>query len=230
MFDAIDWKAAQPAIFHAISQLTVIAVAGFFANIIIRRFKEVTTARLELLNEIDQFSIHLYKPRKIYEAMTDRGKDLLAGICNTEEREKKRLETIHQALYELVDASGRLRTFQVKIVQLYGFDMDLLAHYLAIWRYTKEMRRTMEKGESLYPPGSKPQGDPFYRLFDSFRYRVSVAKYRWRSPGLVSPSPEQVAEMRAAGAKVYAQYFGDSHPASVPSDSTIAAIAPVPSK
>ena len=110
-----------------------------------------------------------------------------------------------------------MRTFQVKIIQVYGFNMDLLAHYLAIWRFTKEMRRKMEKGESLYLAGARSQGDPFFRLFDSFRYRVSMAKYRWRSETLVHPSPELLAEMRAAGARVYAQYFGEAEiPTSAP--------------
>lgn len=217
MFESIDWKAAQPALFHALSQLAVIGIAGFFANIIIRRYKEVMTAREDLLKDIDQFGIQIYKPRKIYEAMIDRCQELLPSVCNAEEREKRRLETIHRVLDELVDATGRLRTFQVKIVQVYGFNMDLLAHYLAIWRFTKEMRRKMEKGESLYPAGARPQGDAFFRLFDSFRYRVSSAKYLWRTPKLVQPSPELLAEMRAAGARVYVQYFGEeAKPASVP--------------
>lgn len=208
LFSAIDWKAAEPALWTGVSQLTVFAVVGFMANIIIRRLKEVWTARQELLNEIDQFSIHLYKPRKIYQVMIDRCHDLLAGISNPEQREVRRLETIHQALYELVEATGRLRTFQVKIIQLYGYDMELLAHYLAIWRYLKELRRRMEKGESLYPGGKKPEtGDAFYRLFDAFRYRISVAPYVWRPPTLVPPSAEKLREMRRAGDEVYAKFF-----------------------
>jgi hypothetical protein len=208
LFD-IDWKAVQPALWQGLVQLTVFAIVGFFANIIIRRFKEVTTARQELLEAIDAFSIQLYKPRKIYQVMIDRPHDLLAGISNPEQRECRRLETIHQALYELVDATGRLRTFQVKIIQLYGFNIDLVAHYLAIWRYMKEVRRRMEKGESLYLTGTKPEsGDAFYRLFDSFRNRVSVAKYPWRLVTLVQPPPDVLAQMRQAGDAVYVQYLG----------------------
>jgi hypothetical protein len=214
---AIDWKAAEAALWNGLAQLIVLAIVGFVANIVIRRFKEVSTARQELLDQIDQFSIHLYKPRKIYQVMIDRRADLLCEISNPGEREACRLAAIHQALYELVDATGRLRTFQVKIIQLYGYNIDLLAHYLAIWRYMKEVRRRMEKGESLYTRSEKPEsGDAFYRLFDSFRYRVSVARYTWRRPSLVHPPAELLAEMRKAGDAVYAEYFG---PVEKPNDS-----------
>jgi hypothetical protein len=209
MLFAVESNSLESAIWSAVSQLAVLAIVGFVANIVIRRFREVSTARQDLLKEIDAFSIHLYKPRKLYQVMIDRCGDLLTGISNPDQRECARLEAIHKALADVVDATGRLRTFQVKIIQLYGYDMDLLAHYLAIWRYMKEIRRRMEKGESLYFTNEKPESsDAFYRLFDSFRYRVSKAKYPWRQPEIAQPPPDLLAKMRAAGDKVYQQFFG----------------------
>jgi len=210
MLFAAEPNSLDTALWSAISQLAVLAIVGFVANIVIRRFREVSTARQDLLKEIDAFSIHLYKPRKIYQVMIDHCNELLTGISNSDERECRRLEAIHKALEELVEATGRLRTFQVKIIQLYGYDLDLLAHYLAIWRYMKEIRRRMEKGESLYFSNEKPEsGDAFYRLFDSFRYRVTKAGYPWRQPEIAQPPPELLARMRAAGDAVFRQYFGD---------------------
>jgi hypothetical protein len=211
MLFAIDSVLVETALWNGLSQLAVLAIVGFVANIVIRRFRAVSIARQELLDAIDEFSIHFYKPRKIYQIMIDRSDELLAGICNAEQRETCRLEALHQALSDLVDASGRVRTFQVKIIQLYGYDVDLLAHYLAIWRYLKEIRHRMEKGASLLSATDKPDsGDAFYRLFDSFRYRVSVAKYAWRSPGLIQPPADVLKEIRIAGDLVYSKYFGVS--------------------
>jgi hypothetical protein len=87
--------------------------------------------------------------------------------------------------------------------------MDLLAHYLAIWRYLKEMRRRMERGETLYFSGEQPGSkDAFYTLFDAFRYRVSVARFVYRAPAAAQPPPDVLAEMHRQGDTVFAQYFG----------------------
>ena len=82
MLFAVEPDSLETAIWSAISQLAVLAIVGFVANIVIRRFREVSTARQDLLKEIDAFSISLYKPRKIYQVMIDRCGDLLTGISN----------------------------------------------------------------------------------------------------------------------------------------------------
>ncbi len=64
--------------------------------------------------------------------MIDGRSDLLPDLCTHQERDVRRLETIHQAMADLVAATGRFRTFQVEILRLYGYNMDLLSHYLAI--------------------------------------------------------------------------------------------------
>lgn len=195
------------AFWSAVFQLLVLAIVGLVANVIYRRFRDRSTAREDLLNEIDQFSVQLYKPRKMYQIMIEQPENLLAQVCTPEHREVYRLQSIHQSLQELTDATGRFRTLQVALIGLYGFNMDLLAHYLAIWSYLKDLRHKMEKGQSLLAAGEKPEsGDAFYRLFDSFRYRVSVARFA-PPPRLVHPPPEVLAEMQKAGAVVYKQYF-----------------------
>lgn len=202
------WAETDPimaAFWGAVFQLCVLAIAGLVANIIFRRFRDRSTARQELLNDIDLFSVQLYKPRKIYQIMVEQPEQLLAGVCTAEQRDIHRLQAIHQALQELTEATGRFRTLQVALIGLYGFNLDLLAHYLAIWTYLKELRHRMEKGESLVV-GQKPKGDAFYHLFDNFRYRVSVATFA-PPPKLVQPPPDVLAEMQRAGDVVFKQHF-----------------------
>jgi hypothetical protein len=211
MLFAVDGSAVESAFWGGVSQLVVLAIVGVAANIIYRRFRDLSTGRQELLEDIDAFSLALYTPRKLYQIMVDRAPDLLAGVCTPEQREVRRLEALHQALADLVAAAGRFRTLQVEIIRLYGYNLDLLARYLAIWRYLKEVRRRMEKGEALYLAGEKPGSeDAFYKLFDSFRFRVSVARFAYRAPPLAQPPPGLLAQMRREGEAVFAQYFGDA--------------------
>jgi len=208
MLFALDWAAAENAFWTALSQLFVVGVAGFVANIIYKRYRDLSTARQELLKNIDEFSHALYKPRKRYQVMIDHTTDLLPDVCTPKEREVRRLETIHQAMADLVAATGRFRTFQVEIIRLYGYNIELLSHYLAIWRYLKYTRRRMERGASLYSPGEQPGSeDAFYNLFDAFRFRISVARFVHSAPAAAKPPDSVVAEMRRQGDEVFDQYF-----------------------
>src|SRR5271165_457011 len=208
MLFAMDWVAAERAFWTALGQLVVLGVAGFVANIIYKRYRDLSTARQELLKNIDDFSLALYTPRKLYQVMIDGRSDLLPDLCTHQVRDIRRLETIHQAMADLVAATGRFRTFQVEILRLYGYNMDLLSHYLAIWRYLKDTRRRMERGESLYLPGEQPGSeDAFYNLFDVFRFRVSVARFVHSAPVAAKPPESVIAEMRRRGAEVFDRYF-----------------------
>jgi len=89
-----------------------------------------------------------------------------------------------------------------------GYNMDLLADYLAIWRYLKHIRRRMERGASLYLPGERPGSeDAFYNLFDAFRFRISVARFVHSAPVAAKPPDSVIAELRRHGDEVFAQYF-----------------------
>jgi hypothetical protein len=205
---ALDWTTVENAFWTTVSQFIVVGVAGFVANIIYKRYRDLSTARQELLKTIDEFSHALYKPRKLYQIMIDHQADLLPDVCTHNEREVRRLETIHEAMADLVAATGRFRTFQVEIIRLYGYNMDLLSHYLAIWRYLKHTRRCMERGASLYLPGERPGSeDAFYNLFDVFRYRISVARLVHNSPAAAKPPASVVAEMRRQGDELFDRYF-----------------------
>jgi hypothetical protein len=219
MLFAMDWAAAERAFWTALGQLVVVGVVGFVANIVYKRYRDLSTARQELLKNIDEFSHALYKPRKLYQVMVDLTTDLLPDVCTHRERELRRLETIHQALADLVAATGRFRTFQVEIIRLYGYNMDLLSHYLAIWHYLKRTRRCMERGATLYFPGEQPGAeDAFYNLFDAFRYRISVARFVHRAPAAAKPPESIIAEMRRQGDAVFDRYFGGAQSELEPGD------------
>src|SRR5262249_46556286 len=104
MLFAMNWSAMEPAFWSAFYQLLVVAIVGLVGNVIYRRFRDLATACEDLLQHIDEFSRSLYKPRKLYQVCINRGSDLLAGICSAEERDFRRLETIHHALADLIDA------------------------------------------------------------------------------------------------------------------------------
>jgi hypothetical protein len=221
MLFPIDWAAAERAFWMAVGQLVVIGVAGFVANILYKRYRDLSTARQELLKNIDEFSRELYTPRKLYQVMIDRTSDLLPDVCTPHQRDVRRLETIHQAMADLVAATGRFRTFQVEILRLYGYNMDLLSHYLAIWRFLKYTRRRMEKGASLYLPGEQPGSeDAFYNLFDVFRFRISVARFVHIPPAAAKPPESVIAEMRRQGDEVFDHYFGTAQPEPEPRNLT----------
>jgi len=189
--------------------LISLGIVAFFGNIVYRRHRERDTARKDLLNEIDQFTINLYKPRKIYQAMVDADPDPLQGLDGPL-REARRFEIIQKSLEEFVAVVGRFRSLQVTIVPLYGYHEELFSYYLAIWRYLKEIRRRMECRESLYFHHERPESvDAFYRLIDVFRYRVIIARFVRRPPARVRPPQEFLDRMHRRGQEIYQEYFGD---------------------
>ena len=97
---------------------------------------------------------------------------------------------------------------QVKLIPLYGHDREVFGHYMAIWRYLKEVRDRMGRGETLYFHAENPDSaDAFYLLIDAFRYRIMVRPFIPSPPGLAKPSPEVLADLRRRGDEIYAEYF-----------------------
>ena len=128
----------ESAIWQCVGQVVALGIVGFFVNILYQRYRQRATARQELIDNLDTFTERLSKPRKIYQAVLNPTADLLAGITYTTQRECRRVEVLQRCLEDMVEATGRFRTIQVKIVPLYGFHVELFAYYLAIWRYLEE--------------------------------------------------------------------------------------------
>lgn len=206
-------SALENAAWQCLAQVVALGVVGFFVNILYQHYRQRSTARQELIDNLDAFTARLYKPRKIYQAVITPTPDLLAGISDATQRECRRAELVQRCLEELVEVTGRFRAIQVKLVPLYGFHVELFAYYLAIWRYLKEVRRRMELRESLYFHHERAESaDAFYRLIDSFRYRILLEKISGQGIGPVQPPAELLKEMKQRGAAVYAEYFERTAP------------------
>ncbi len=204
-----DPTAIAQGFWQGFFQLLALAVAAAFGTFIYQRRRARYTLREELIDSINQFAINLYKPRKLYQAIIDQSCDPLASLADSSLREARRLETIYRALEEVVAATGEFRVIQVKLIPLYGHDPEIFAYYLAIWRDLKEVRDRMGKSESLYFHAERPDSpDAFYLLIDAFRYRLMLRPLIRRPPGLAKPSNAVLAELRARGDQVYAEYFG----------------------
>ncbi len=193
MSDAF-WQGLWQGVF----QLVALGVVGFWVNFVYQRFRTRMAARQELVDEIDQFTIRLYKPRKMYQ----RALDLGAGSPGRD-------DLVLRSIEEVLDATGRFRSLQVKIVPLFGYHVDLFGYYLAIWRYLKEVRDHMDGGKSLYLHHESPDSaDAFYRLMDAFRYRIQIEPTSDQPPGLVQPPPELLQKMKDRGREIHEQFFG----------------------
>ena len=207
MLFAMDWAVAERALWTAWP-----ARRGWRRRICrkisYKRYRDLSTARQELLKNIDEFSHALCKPRKLYQVMIDGRSDLLPDLCTHKERDGSPPGTIHQALADLVAATGRFRTFQVEIIRLYGYNMDLLSHYLAIWRYLKDTRRRMERGASLYYRASSRAR----KMRSTISSTCSVSASVWPALCTVrraaAPPENIIAEMRRQGDEVFDRYFG----------------------
>lgn len=202
-----------PAMWTGVFQLVALAIVGLWVNFVYQRYRALATARQELLDEIEQFTIRVYKPRKIYLTMLEESPALLAAIPDATQRQAHRAALMGQCLAELVDAIGRLRSLQVKMVPLYGYHVELFGYYLAVWRYMKEVRHRMEHGQSLYSrPDEADSKDAFYKVIDTFRYRVMVETVKRHPPRLVEPPEDILKQMQQRGDAIYARYFGAPAP------------------
>lgn len=208
MFSLWDSTAFVQAFWQGLFQLLALAIIAAFGTFIYQRRQARYRLRDELIDSINQFAIDLYKPRKLYQAIIDQTCDPLAQLTDAAQREARRLQTIYQALEDVVAATGQFRVLQVKLIPLYGHDPEIFAHYMAIWRYLKEVRDRMGRSESLYFHAEKPDSpDTFYLLIDAFRYRIMLRPFVRRPPGLAKPSPDVLADLRRRGDEVYAEYF-----------------------
>ncbi len=208
MYAIFDYNAFVQGFWGGLFQLVALGLAAAFATFIYQARKARLDLRDELIDSINQFAIRLYKPRKLYQATIDGTCDPLARIADPTQRETRRLETIQHALEEVIAATGEFRVLQVKLIPLYGHDPEIFGYYMAIWRYLKEIRDRMGRGDTLYFHAENPESpDAFYLLIDAFRYRVILRPFVSSPPGLAKPTADVLAALRQKGNEVYAEYF-----------------------
>lgn len=206
---SIQAQAIAQGFWQAAFDLIALSIVAFSVHVVHRRWRARADARQELVDEIDEFTIRLYRPRKMYQLILDRKVAGCAGATADVAAawEAERLRFLVQTLDGLVETIGRFRAVQVKLVPLFGYHEDLFAHYLAIWRYLKEIRKRMELGVSLHDAGAPDATDAFYRLIDSFRYRVQTERYTGAPPRRVQPSPELLERAQARATAIYEAHF-----------------------
>jgi hypothetical protein len=204
-----DTAAIAQGFWAGVFQLIGLAILATFGNLVYQRVKARYALRQELIDEINLFAISLYKPRKMYQSLIEGDNDPLARLADPQQREARRLEIVSRATEEVVAATGRFRAVQVKIIPLYGHDLELFGYYMAIWRYLKEIRHRMTLCESLFSANEKVDSqDALYMLIDTFRYRVMLRPFSRERPPLSRPPQKVLDEMRGRGDAVYAEYFG----------------------
>ncbi|MGE3851445.1 MAG: hypothetical protein AB7K09_06875, partial [Planctomycetota bacterium] len=209
LMDVAPPTAFEEGLWQGIFQLAALAIVAFWVHFVYQRFRQRADARQEMIDEIDEFSVALYRPRKLYALLIDTRQDCLGSIRDEGVRETRRAEMRHSCLSDLIEAIGRFRAVQVKLVPLYGYHQELFGYYMAIWRYLKEVRTRMQKGESLYFHHEKAESvDAFFRLLDGFRYRILTASFAGNTAGLLRPPKEALDLMRKRGNELYAEYFG----------------------
>ena len=204
-------------LWHGVFQLAALGLVAIWVKGVWQRFRERHAARRELIDEIDRFSVALYSPRKLYQTLID-GNDewFLACLPEGEAREKERVRVLRDSLDGLIDAIGRFRALQVKVVPLYGFHVEIFAHYVAIWLYLKELRERMRHMKSLREsddalaerPGTRGGGDDLYRLIDAFRFHVMTQRARTHPPRKMHLSQEFLDNVHVLASKLYRHYFG----------------------
>lgn len=189
------WNGLWAGIF----ELLAIGLVAGWVNLIYQRIRSRQALRSDLIDEIDQFSAALYKPRKMYQHLLTVSSDQQA--LNLEQE-------LLRCLEEFTSAAGRFRAIQVKLIPLFGFDIEILAHYLAVWRAIREVRKRMERSESLFATHeTSASSDALYRLLDQFRYQAQVTPSIKQKPTLLTPPPTLSAQIEERSQEVYQNYL-----------------------
>jgi hypothetical protein len=208
-----DPAAIAQGFWQGVFQLMALAIVAAFGTFIYQRRQARYALREELIESINQFAISLYKPRKMYQSILDQSCDPLANRADYSDREAKRLDAIYRALDEVVAATGQFRVVQVKLIPLYGHDLEIFGHYMAIWPYLKEIRHRMGRSETLYFHAENPDSpDAFYLLIDAFRYQIMLSPFVSRPPLLARPSPDVLRKLRRRGDEIYDEYLSAPRP------------------
>ena len=198
MSDAF-WNGLWSGVF----ELIALGLIAGWINLIYQRIKSRQGLRRDLIDDIDSFSSSLYKPRKIYQHLL---KQREQGL-DPHDWENKRLV----CLDEFTSAAGQFRALQVKMVPLYGFDVELFGYYLAVWNALRGIRKRIEKGEDLYEAHeNEASSDALYRLLDQFRYRVQITPSVKEKPRLLNPSESVENEIFEYAKLVTQKYLSSS--------------------
>ena len=193
-------EAFYNGLWGGVFELIALGLVAGWVNLVYQRIRSRQDLRRDLIDEIDQFSTALYKPRKMYQFLIEHNNEGQGN--NTWQVER------WTCLREFTDAAGRFRAIQVKLVPLFGFDIEVFAHYLAVWQAVREVRKRMEKGEDLYAEHeSNSSSDALYRLLDQFRYRAQTTPSIKQKPGLLAPSAGVEEAIKQRALEIHQKYL-----------------------
>ena len=203
-------EAFWSGLWGGVFELIALGFVAGWVNIVYQRIRSRQSLRQDVIEEIDAFSTALYKPRKLYQL-------ILAHEAETQSSssDMKKLfdrPELLRCLEEFTEAAGRFRALQVKLVPLFGFDVEIFAHYLAVWNAIRDVRKRMERGEDLYASHeSGSSSDALYRLLDQFRYRAQTTPSIRQKPTLLSPPSPVEDQIRLRAAEVHSRYLSSDH-------------------
>ena len=206
---------------QGVFELISLCVVAHFVNDLIARRTSRSSKKQEIIDELDEFVISLWKPRKLYTLILEEKLSFMQAITSPEARALKSFELRYQAFEKLLDSIGRLRSVQIKIVTFFGFEVELLAHFTAIWKYLKEIRRRMEKNETLFfgtPRKSAPMlhsstkmgDDDLYVLIDKFRLLIASTPPAENPPSNLAPDEKLAEKVKSRANSIYTEFFGDN--------------------
>lgn len=198
-------------------ELVALGIVAYFVNVLYAGHTNRTQKKQEIIDELDEFVISLWKPRKIYSLLKDGKLDFLNHLPSQETKALEQFRLKTQAFHDLLDSIGRLRAVQIKIITFFGFQTELLAHFMAIWFYLKEVRRRMEQGETLFfgsprqtaDAEIKAGEDDLYVLIDKFRLLIAATP-KAKEPTLrLKTKPEEAKEVQRRAHEIYKNFFGE---------------------
>ena len=205
--DLLKNEAFQEGLWGGVFEVIALGIVAFWVNVVYQKIQRRKQQRRELIHDLDAFSSALYPPRKLYQALLDRP-EILEHITDERERTLYKMNLLNEYLADLTRCAGQFRALQIQIVPLFGYHVELFAYYMAIWRYLRQLRKRMERKESLYFHHETPDSsDAFYRLIDQFRYQIQITPSIHQRPSLLSPPSELRLKMQSKADDLYQAYF-----------------------
>lgn len=202
---------------QGVFELLALAIVGYFINVLYASYTSRSRKKQEIIDELDRFVTNLWKPRKIYYLLQEDKLNFLNVLESEETRKLQKHRLLAKAFDDLLESIAQFRAVQIKIVTFFGLHVELLAHFMTIWFYLKEVRRRMERGETLLfgSPRTidknipKLGEDDLYVLIDRFRFLIASTPKAKMPPLHISPDPALAKQVQDRASEIYRAFFGD---------------------
>jgi hypothetical protein len=209
-------SAFEQAAWQGFFELVALSLVAYFVHVLFAKRSNRLRKRQEIIDELDTFVSHLWKPRKLYSSLQEKKLNFLISLDPSQQK-LKTFEIQYEILNDLLESIGQFRSVQIKLIHFYGFHIELLAHFTAIWLYLKEVRQRIESNETLYfgAPRKENTGKPrigsddLYALIDHFRLLISQSRCSEQTHTQLLPPPELSETIKKRSEEIYKNFFGD---------------------